>query len=40
MNSLLHWENLFSAEIALRDKGDDPAHDLLHFQRVVNLAGC
>lgn len=32
-----HWEAIFSAKMA-ELAGSDAAHDLLHFQRVVNMA--
>ncbi len=33
-----HWEHLFENKIASIASADDPAHDLLHFKRVVGLA--
>lgn len=35
---LADWENKFEKKIAEVASSDDPAHDLLHFQRVVSLA--
>ncbi|MEQ1664241.1 MAG: HD domain-containing protein [Bdellovibrionales bacterium] len=32
------WEILFESEIARAATSDDPAHDILHFKRVVALA--
>jgi len=32
------WEPLFQEQISKVASSEDPAHDLLHFQRVVNLA--
>jgi uncharacterized protein len=32
------WESLFEAKISQVVSADDPAHDLLHFKRVVGLA--
>jgi uncharacterized protein len=32
------WEAKFEAKISEKFAGDDPAHDLLHFQRVVKTA--
>ena len=32
------WEDLFEKKIAEVATADDPAHDLLHFQRVVQVA--
>lgn len=32
------WENLFYKKILEVASSDDPAHDLLHFQRVVGIA--
>lgn len=33
-----NWEELFSAKISTIATADDPAHDLLHFKRVVAMA--
>lgn len=38
MESKNNWEQLFENKIASIASGDDPAHDLLHFKRVVGLA--
>lgn len=35
---MIHWEEKFKAKIATVATSDDPAHDLLHFQRVVATA--
>jgi len=35
---LQHWEELFQSKITEIATPDDPAHDLLHFKRVVSLA--
>lgn len=35
---LSEWENLFEKKISEVATTDDPAHDLLHFKRVVNIA--
>lgn len=35
---LLKWEQKFEAKIASVASAEDPAHDLLHFKRVVTLA--
>ncbi|HAZ14114.1 MAG: hydrolase [Bdellovibrionales bacterium GWA2_49_15] len=35
---LLAWEKIFEQKISHLALGDDPAHDLLHFKRVVHLA--
>lgn len=35
---LSHWEKQFAAKIAEVATSEDPAHDLLHFQRVVATA--
>lgn len=32
------FEPIFEAEMRKRATSDDPAHDFLHFKRVVNLA--
>jgi uncharacterized protein len=34
----LEWEDQFEKKIADIATSEDPAHDLLHFQRVVGLA--
>lgn len=36
--NLLVWEQQFEAKISQIASSDDPAHDLLHFKRVVRLA--
>lgn len=36
--TLAYWENKFENKISEVASSDDPAHDLLHFQRVVSLA--
>lgn len=36
--SLVLWEKKFEAKISEVASSDDPAHDLLHFRRVVGLA--
>lgn len=36
--TLADWENKFEKKITEVASSDDPAHDLLHFQRVVTLA--
>lgn len=36
--TLAEWENKFEKKICEIASSDDPAHDLLHFQRVVSLA--
>jgi uncharacterized protein len=36
--SLDHWELKFETKISEIATSDDPAHDLLHFKRVVGLA--
>ncbi len=33
-----HWEEYFEKKIIETSTGDDPAHDLLHFKRVVKIA--
>lgn len=33
-----NWENLFENKISIVATGDDPAHDLNHFKRVVTMA--
>lgn len=33
-----NWEELFAAKISAIASSDDPAHDLLHFRRVVAMA--
>jgi len=33
-----HWENIFESKIKEIASSDDPAHDLLHFKRVVLMA--
>jgi uncharacterized protein len=33
-----HWEKIFQRQIEKTDLGDDPAHDLAHFKRVVATA--
>ncbi|WP_437874336.1 HD domain-containing protein [Sorangium sp. So ce513] len=33
-----HWEPLFVKKLEATDLGDDPAHDLAHFTRVVTTA--
>lgn len=35
---LQSWEKIFEEQIAGMTKGEDPAHDLLHFRRVVKVA--
>ena len=35
---LVNWEEKFEEKISTIASADDPAHDLLHFKRVVNLA--
>lgn len=37
-SSLEKWEKIFEARISEIATSDDPAHDLLHFNRVVGLA--
>jgi len=37
-SELQNWENLFHARISEIATSDDPAHDLLHFKRVVGLS--
>jgi uncharacterized protein len=37
-NMLHQWEQLFEAKIATVASNEDPAHDLNHFKRVVNMA--
>lgn len=36
--TLLDWEAKFESKISAVASSDDPAHDLLHFRRVVGLA--
>jgi len=36
--NLLDWEAKFESKISAVASSDDPAHDLLHFRRVVGLA--
>lgn len=36
--NLSNWEAIFEEKIAAVASADDPAHDLLHFKRVVSLA--
>lgn len=36
--TLAYWEKLFEAKVSEVATTDDPAHDLLHFKRVVGLA--
>lgn len=38
MINLSNWENKFEMKISEVASSDDPAHDLLHFKRVVGLA--
>jgi len=38
MKNLINWEQQFENKIASIATTDDPAHDLLHFKRVVSLA--
>lgn len=33
-----NWERLFREKVASLDLGNDPAHDVAHFVRVVNIA--
>ncbi|MBU6376842.1 MAG: HD domain-containing protein, partial [Bdellovibrionales bacterium] len=33
-----HWETLFEKKILASNSGNDPAHDLAHFKRVVATA--
>lgn len=34
----LKWEPLLRAHVAATDQGNDPAHDMAHFERVVHTA--
>lgn len=36
--NLKSWETLFESKISVVASSDDPAHDLLHFKRVVGIA--
>ena len=36
--TFLEWEAKFESKISAVASSDDPAHDLLHFRRVVGLA--
>ena len=36
--NLSEFENIFSEKISMIASGEDPAHDALHFKRVVNTA--
>lgn len=38
MYNLLNWEAKFESKISEIASSDDPAHDLLHFKRVVSLS--
>lgn len=38
LDNLNEWEPLFEAKISEVAKADDPAHDILHFKRVVATA--
>lgn len=38
MSKLSQWESLFEQEVAKIATAEDPAHDLLHFKRVVATA--
>lgn len=38
MKNLAHWEIIFEKEVSKIASVDDPAHDLLHFRRVVEMA--
>ncbi len=38
MESIHNWEQIFEKKISSIASTDDPAHDLLHFKRVVALA--
>ncbi len=38
MRNLSEWENIFAAKISEIASSDDPAHDFLHFKRVVKMA--
>lgn len=38
VNQIAHWEQIFEKKILELDFGNDPAHDLAHFKRVVNTA--
>lgn len=38
MESMANWEKHFEKKISSIASTDDPAHDLLHFKRVVSLA--
>src|SRR5688500_3716567 len=36
--NFIQWEALFYSKISEMDAADDPAHDILHFKRVVGLS--
>lgn len=38
MNTLAEWEKIFETKISMIATTEDPAHDLLHFKRVVATA--
>ncbi len=38
VGDLKHWENFFERKVSAVDSNEDPAHDLLHFKRVVKMA--
>jgi uncharacterized protein len=37
-SNFIEWENIFEAKISGVATSDDPAHDVLHFKRVVSLS--